>query len=733
MLAVAAVAIVLTGVFYYRAFRMLRPRQWQTLLALRIAAIVIVVLLLFRPVLSYYEEVQEKPAIIFLLDQSASMGIADDSSGVTRFNQARERIETWWGQLKDDFRLHLLVFSQRAVPVADVSLLSRVAPDGRATSLSGALLSATQEVPKRERPVAILISDGIHNAARSPVEVAGKLGIVVHTVGVGASLRNNIAFRDVQVTGIDCPDRLMVNNKAKLTGLVEGIGLPGRVIQVVLEDEGKPIDEKQVTLDDVEGPQKVEFEFRPTEKGRHTYTVRAPQLAEEKIAENNHRSAVAMVVEPGIRVLYVEGTLRGEYGAIVDRFLAKDPDLEFCSLIRTRPNVFLTRTNIEGLKLSSIPADAETLGKFDVFILGDLDASYLKPPQQELLVQRVRNGGGLVMIGGYHALGPGGYTGTPLGEILPVRLGSRQIGQIDAPFLPMLTPEGVRHPIFANIASFFATKAGPATSPGLPELDGCTRVEAAKPGTTVLAIHPVEASQMPILAVQPVDKGRTAVFCGDTTRRWQQVPRALDQESPFLRFWGQMVRWLAGRSQAVEAKASLAGSTDKGSYEPEEPVRVTAVVRDEKGEATAAAKVKAKVKGPGPAEEVDLTVLPGPGGHYGATLAPKVAGRYEVVVEGRIGQITLSSEKLVFEVGRANLEFERLDMDDKTLAQIAAAAKGRYYHVSTASALIDQLDRTQSEKGVLMKRPLFWPPGFWAVFVAVVSLEWLLRRRFQLR
>ncbi len=62
-----------------------------------------------------------------------------------------------------------------------------------------------------------------------------------------------------------------------------------------------------------------------------------------------------MVVEPGIRVLYVEGTLRGEYGAIVDRFLAKDPDLEFCSLIQTRPNVFLTRTNMEGLKLSGFP------------------------------------------------------------------------------------------------------------------------------------------------------------------------------------------------------------------------------------------------------------------------------------------------------------------------------------------------------------------------------------------
>ena len=43
-----------------------------------------------------------------------------------------------------------------------------------------------------------------------------------------------------------------------------------------------------------------------------------------------------MVVEPGMRVLYLEGTLRAEYGALVDRFLAKDPDLEFYSLVQTR-------------------------------------------------------------------------------------------------------------------------------------------------------------------------------------------------------------------------------------------------------------------------------------------------------------------------------------------------------------------------------------------------------------
>ena len=53
MLAVAAVAILLAGAFYYRAFGTLPARQWRTLFALRVVAILLVVLLLFRPVFSY--------------------------------------------------------------------------------------------------------------------------------------------------------------------------------------------------------------------------------------------------------------------------------------------------------------------------------------------------------------------------------------------------------------------------------------------------------------------------------------------------------------------------------------------------------------------------------------------------------------------------------------------------------------------------------------------------------
>jgi len=738
MLWVAAVAILLVGIFYFRTFGTLRRRQWQTLLALRIVAILIIVLLMFRPVLSYYKELDQRKSVIFLLDTSSSMSISDSSAGRTRLDQARDQVALWHDLLARAFDIHIIQFSERARSLEDVRQLDSLRPDGQATSLSRALVAAAKKVPRQDIEAVFLVSDGVHNSARRPENVATKMGVPVHSVGVGASLRNDISYRDVQVTGISCPDTLMLNNKARITALIEGIGVAGRVIRVVLEDDGAPVEETELTLDEVEGSQEVQFEFRPQTQGRHKYTVRVPEIEEEKIDQNNQRSRVALVVEAGIRVLYLEGTLRAEYGALVQRFLSKDPDLEFCSLVRTRANEFLQRSNIADLELTTIPSDQETIDTFDVFIFGDLDTSYINPQQQEMIVRRVRDGAGLLMLGGYHGLGPGGYGDAPVGQIVPVLLGNRDIGQVTNPFMPVLTPDGARHPIFANIVDFFPSTTGPAKQLGLPDLDGCTRVVGQRPGATVLATCPLESGpdgDMPVLAVQPVDKGRSAVFCGDTTRKWQQAPRALDLESHFLQFWGQMVRWLAGRSSAVEAKASVTGITNKGYYEPEEEILISAIVRDELGEGAVNAKVVAKVAGPSrKPQEVDLAAVPGSAGHFSGTYVPQTAGNHEITIQARFGELTTETDQpIVVEVGRQNLEFEKLDLDEEMLGRIASATGGRYVHLTTADYVVDELDRSQRKKRVQMERSLAWPVPLWALFVAVLTTEWILRRRYQLR
>ncbi len=766
MTAVAAAALLLTWVFYRRAFGQLKPQQRHVLLALRWAAILLVITLLFRPVLSHRNLFAEKPALVFLMDRSASMSIADDASGLTRFNRARDKLTQWTKNLDDQFRLSTIAFAEAAEPLDGPLDLPGLSPTGRATSISRALAAVSHQFAPAEVAAVVLLSDGINNSAGNPAEMARSLNVTVHTVGVGAGLRGNPSYRDIQVTGIDCPDRMLLGNMARIAGSIEAVGLAGRVVQAFLDEDGRQIAQCELTLDDTEGSQQAAFEFRPTVKGRHNYTVRVEPVEGERIVENNQRSAIATVVEAGIRVLYIEGTLRAEYGALVDRFLSKDPDLEFCALVQTRPNVFLRRTNMSGLQLTAIPGDQESIDKFDVFIFGDIDSTYIRPAQQEMFLKRIRAGAGLVMLGGYHSLGPGGYGATPLGNVLPVALGNREIGQYTESFLPVLTPDGVRHPIMANIGDFFPTAQGEAKTPGLPPLEGCTRVEGARPGATVLATLPagaisllkkgtgsepthknvaengsrevpvpfVQQAAMPVLAVCPVDRGRAAVFTADTTRRWQQGPRALDRESPFLRFWGQVVRWLAARGEAVDAHAGATASTDKAVYQPGETIQLSAVVRNRDGQGAQNATVVAVVKRPdGKSDRVTLTAAPGPSGHYAGTLEPRLAGRYEFVVEAKAGELALASEKIFAEVGRRNLEFEQLDLNEKMLSAIASAAAGRYVTLAAADHLIEQLDRQQRSKTVMVETRLYWPPGVWTLFVVVLTTEWILRRKYQLR
>ena len=88
------------------------------------------------------------------------------------------------------------------------------------------------------------------------------------------------------------------------------------------------------------------------------------------------------------------------------------------------------------------------------------------------IADRVKQGAGLIMIGGYHSLGPGGYGNSELQKILPVALGARDIGQATETFQPTLTPDGRNHPIFANIARFFNSPGSAAQTTALPPLDG---------------------------------------------------------------------------------------------------------------------------------------------------------------------------------------------------------------------------------------------------------------------
>jgi hypothetical protein len=197
-----------------------------------------------------------------------------------------------------------------------------------------------------------------------------------------------------------------------------------------------------------------------------------------------------------------------------------------------------------------------------------------------------------------------------------------------------------------------------------------------------------------------------------------------------------MIRWLANRTQEMKAEAGIVVRTDKAYYEPDASITVSAAVRNKEGEGTDQAEVVAHIKLPGAesaSDSVTLAPIAGSAGSYQGAFEAKGPGTYEISVDARVGETLLGADKVSVEVGRPNLEFDRLDLDDAMLSKIAMATGGRYMHITTADQLIGELDRREKRRHVSLEQPLYSPGLFWVLFVGILATEWVLRRRYQLR
>lgn len=174
---------------------------------------------------------------------------------------------------------------------------------------------------------------------------------------------------------------------------------------------------------------------------------------------------------------------------------------------------------------SHVPLTPETLGTGRrLFIVSDYPAAQLPTELQSGLVEQVRAGAGLLMIGGwesFHGLG-GDWDGTPVGNALPIQIGTAddRVNFAQSAYLSALAPD---HPTVAGLP-------WPSTPPAI---GGMNRVTVAPGGTVVLTARPLQMSasgarawqadfgpEFPALVVGEQDRGRTAAFLSDVAPHW---------------------------------------------------------------------------------------------------------------------------------------------------------------------------------------------------------------------
>lgn len=748
LLTVVAMGVVV-ALLYRQLFQSGRDRRLWKLVALRIGALALVLLLLYRPVASIERTENNHGELALLVDTSGSMSVQDDSQGRTRLEQVQQALLAHADRLSGAFDIRAYHFDARTSPLKQLSAVEALQPTGSESNLAGALRTTVASGTTSRTVAVIALTDGIDNSGRDVVAVARDLGVPVHTVAAGYRLTGGAADRDVMIESVECPDQLPLNTQARITARIEARGLKGRVARVELVERDAVIAEASVPLDDVRGLQSVELTFTPETKGRHEYTVRIPKLSGELIDQNNRHAVSAVVVDSRLRVLYVEGGIRAEYGTLVGRYLAHDPTVEYLALVQTRPGLFVQRTNIADWNEQGIPSAAEQLQSFDVFVIGDLPSQFLGDARMATIETLVSGGKGLLMLGGAHSFFGGGYAATPIGKLLPVEL--TDPGEaVNEPFSLKLTSAGRIHPVFAGMTDFFEASAS-ADVPPLPTLLGCTRLDRPKPSAEVLAVHPElgnEHGPLTVLAVHRYGEGRAAAFAADTTYRWYQVMQGLKEESPYIRFWGQMLRWLAGKKETDSLAPGLFVNTDKGFYRPGDAVELEAVLVGDDGRGVDNAFVEAIVE----LSETDTERAPSEGrsavvplersadrpGTYLGSYTPDESGLYAVTVRASANASGMRSTEidraeLHVQVGNPSREFDRLQLDETTLQAIADASGGRYVHVARAERLFDMLVNEQQAQRILLEQRLYSPPLFWLVCIGLITTEWLLRRKYRLK
>jgi uncharacterized membrane protein len=722
--------------FHERIKPHLDRRYLLLLLSLRILAVAILLLFVFRPEISYLNRSREQPVLAVLVDVSRSMSIRDHPDIPGRLDQVKSVLRHPPSAVKGLFevfepRVFAFDTSPREVAPNEVAALEA---NGEGTFLTVSLKDACSAVGVNRIGGVLLFTDGADNSSSKPEEDLRDLDIPVHAVGVGTVMDQKSDIRDVRLADIESPKVVTVNQTAQIHAYVDAFGFQDRVVTVRLLQDGQELAQARIVLDGEPGPQKVTLSHTPKEIGRFRYTVEVEPLPSEQIEENNRRPCQWEVKDSPIKVLYVEGKPRPEF-KFLKRILDQHESTEIMTLVQVGQGQFVQQGKVEGVEeLLGFPRDKETLEKFDVIIFGSIRREHFSTPQLESVRDVVSNGAGVLMLGGYESLGSGGYGGTPIEDILPVRLGDEGVGQVKESFVPVLTREGKEHPIFAGTEDFFPTEQSKAKQQ-LPPLLGCNRTLDAKPGASILAVQPQSEPKSGlaiVAAAHSFGAGRSMVFTADSTWQWYLQLRGLGQESPYVKFWVQTCRWLAGRrTEEGPGQAGITAYLVEEMIDAGDSAILRAQVHDRQGLLTALASVSATIKSPASQTfHVKLPFLPGSRGLYESPFRPPMPGKYETSVQAVLDNEPLGEPvSLHLAVNLPRRELEDLGLNENLLRRIATVTGGRYVTLSHISELAEGLQRSERTRMAYRHYALWNAPGLFIAFVCLQTVEWVLRKR----
>jgi len=516
------VAIASLALLFFELRRAREAKRGQVVLTALLAALLLV-LAVVRPHRLRAREVSIAPRVVILVDRSRSMALSstDSESGRPRIDVADEVVEG----LKKSLGGRVDVFALGAIggvrpAAAQGNALLRA--DGAGSDLASAIraLSERHEDP----PSAIVVvSDG-------RVEIGDiaerKIGPILHGVAIGAGSPPDASIRAVRLAGAAVAhQQLPLQIEIACTGGLSCGDITVTVRELRETTAGGAAADVLVTgtASIKEGSALVELPVTLERAGTRALEIAIAAPKGDAIPDNDRRLVSIDVARERVRVLHIAGRPTFDVRAL-RTWLKSDAAIDVVSFFILRTPGDEVNAPDEDLALIPFPVRelfTEHLPSFDAVLFQDFDAEpYGLTPHLPAIAKYVKNGGGIVHVGGPNAFSAGGYAASPLAEVTPVDMPKLEGGQQahdGLPFVPVVTPAGRGAPILSELESIVGTE--------LPEFQGTSLLGDVHGGGIALWVHPKrftgKGKPMPVLAIGDVGDGRSIALGLDSTRLLQ--------------------------------------------------------------------------------------------------------------------------------------------------------------------------------------------------------------------
>lgn len=381
----ALLLVVPLSLVVWQWARVAGPALW-----LRFALVVVLCLALARPEVTFGAGGSD---VIVVVDRSRSMPPRSEAS-------AEELIRLLEPQRRPGDRLAVVSFGRtprvELAPTHDGRFGGfQSTLDSEASDLSAALDAAGELVPEGREARVLVISDGRATGldARAAARRLAARGIAVDYRWLGRETQG----LDVAVRSLEAPAQVAAKEPFQITAVVHSPKATKATVTLMRGDTVLVRTERELAA----GDGVLTFRDLVDEPGLAAYAVKVEAAGDATVENDVGRALTRIEGPPKVLVL------------------------------TDRPKGVLARTlldaNIDAVVRAPSKLSMAALEGIGAVVLDDVEADRLSEDGLHVLAQYVREaGGGLVMTGGRHSFGEGGYRKSPVEDVLPVSLEVRE-------------------------------------------------------------------------------------------------------------------------------------------------------------------------------------------------------------------------------------------------------------------------------------------------------------------